>query len=845
MVLDTSKVNQKVNIAPGEVLFEEGSNSNSLNILHDGGISIEKKVGDLNISLLQTTGKNLTPGIISLFTTGRYPFTIKTTQESIVSTYAVTTATIKKTIFSKMSVGVMIAKSLLKEIIELGKKLNSIKSLSSNIEKLNDNLAITYYMLEASAFPDINPEAYYFDKEQEIQDPIMKLVRQTISDFLEGGGKIPETATTMFLNDNHQEWLRKAYAEEVDFDDKEFLFIRKILSTDQTVHNPLFEADITILIYMCEKLSGVYSKSLELLEEEVGNLHKYFDTLAGNSNSLVEKFYMILDIIETGVSDEKPEVVIPITELISEQIDKYLLNYRNIFIKDYQNLYNNFSSFQQKSHSMSQNLSPASDTSGSLAALDKPINAGIDINAMKKDLEGSVAKILNFVKALNQDQAKEFNTLLLKLKSMQNPLDPDTEARKVRKNVSKFYWEIYDSACVKYIKSGGSVPKHVEMMLKFGYMDERLLDVNHLTFLYTYTDPTENNYRAEIPTTFCQDWLQKIYDRKITTSIDELGETYFDRIKRESKDANYKRESDIPPDIDTSESRLKYEINAMYSPNVRLTTGNPATHLPILSRYHITIPLEKSIVTRKLIVDTIDSILAIDYTAFNREIVYNDEEIHIHKEMVQRAVIPDFLFVPSIGGRIMAWQPFSILKGMGSKESRGRIVLPVFVVGDLKTMLLEAIAAFRWELCKDILGPDWNNISIASITSEYTDYVQFFKKNKDLSIEVKEKLAAEFKRFRTDRDRFTHDYLQWIKFESEGVQRLNKVVRSIFYKHIPFKKDIRDKVSKLPAYGDMHNRFTNIRARQFKELEARYRKYQRPDGGYPPVLQENINFYKV
>jgi hypothetical protein len=79
-----------------------------------------------------------------------------------------------------------------------------------------------------------------------------------------------------------------------------------------------------------------------------------------------------------------------------------------------------------------------------------------------------------------------------------------------------------------------------------------------------------------------------------------MGQTYFDKVKLESKEVVYKKESDIPPSIDTNASRFKYEMNAMYQPNVRLTTGNPATHLPILTKYHITIPLEKCAVTKKL-----------------------------------------------------------------------------------------------------------------------------------------------------------------------------------------------------------------------------------------------------
>ncbi len=837
MPLDTSKVNQKINVEAGLVLFEEGSAANSLNIIHEGGYSVEKKVGDLTVPLFQISGKNLTPGIISLFTSGRYSHTIQTTQTCLVSTYQVTTATIKKTIISKMSLGVMIAKTLLREIIELIKKANQIQSLSSSVEMTLDNLSLIYYKLEPSVFKDIDLSRYVYSEEEYVPDEVLRLVRKNLSNFIESGGILPEKPHISFVEDNHGELLKKEYREELDFEDQEFLFMRKILSLDPNLQTPMYEADITILLQICGKFSHVFEQLVEVIEEEVLTLHKNLELLLGKDISILEKYNLLLEQIETGISDEKPEIILPIVEFAAEKINKFMLSYRSIFLKEYSTVSENLQKFIDKSKSLSSSLS------GTISATEteSTITVGIDKEAMKKDLEGSVQKILTFAK-IPQEQIKEFIALILKFKSLKNPLDPESESRKIRKNLSKTYWYAYTICVQKYIESK-SVPKPVEMMLRFGYMDETLLEPNQVAFLYAFKDETKP--KRNIPIHICEEWLELIYNKKVPTSLDELGQTFFDKIKNDYKDQVFKKESDVPVNIDTNQARLQYEINAMYQPNVRLTTGNPVSYLPILTKHHISIPLDKCVVTRESLSQVLEEILAIDYTAFNREIVYNDENLGIRKELVQKSVIPDFIIVPSIGTKIMMWQDLSILRGSGSKESRGRIILPMFVTGDLKTLLMEAIAAFRWELTKNILGPDWNNVGISSITSEYMDYIQFFKKNKDLSIEMKEKIAVEFKRFRTDRDKFVNDYLLWIKYESEGVQRLNKVVRNIFYKHIPFSKEIRDKVSKLPAYADMHNRFINIRNRQYKEFENKYKKYMDANGKLPPVLQENLDFYKV
>lgn len=84
-----------------------------------------------------------------------------------------------------------------------------------------------------------------------------------------------------------------------------------------------------------------------------------------------------------------------------------------------------------------------------------------------------------------------------------------------------------------------------------------------------------------------------------------------------------------------------------------------------------------------------------------------------------------------------------------------------------------------------------------------------------------------------------------MKYEADGVQRLNKVVRGIFYRHIPFSKQVRDKVAKTPAFAEIHNRFINIRNRKYTEIENRYKKYLNALGSLPDPLRENLEFFKV
>lgn len=840
MPIDTRTNNQKLQVSAGEVLFLEGSPCNSLNILHEGNVSFEKKSGEGSMPLYLIGGPNATLGAHCLIQNISYPYTIRSRSTCVISTYAMNHSTVQKTLASKVSLGMMVARTALKEISEYYRKNNQILKITSEMESYIDNLSLMYFLCNPSVFPDIDIQKAIVPSDSNTIDPILKMVRENLSNFWERGGRLPDEPKVKFLSDDLSEFLYKTYSEELEFHNKEFHFIRKILSVNPKIQGALFESDPSLLYHAIEKLAETLVEMDTALNTESDDLQKHFSTFVGDEYSLVDKFLLIVELFETGYSTLTPHTVLPIAESVIQKGQHFFQSFKTAFGSPYLKVSPAFHTLQSKYEKLTDKYSGELHTAKAFDS-QASAKAGIDMDAVKSELLNSASQILNYAN-LNADQVKDFSALMIKLKSLKNPLDSDPDIRKIRRAITKTYWDVYKTSYTKDLESGHNSPKAVKLMLQFGFFDETLLDDEHIAFLVSNMNPSQG-YREEVPVHFGTEWLEQIYRKKVPTSIDELGQSFFEKVKMENRDVNYKKESDLPPSVDSPEARLAFEIASMYEPNARLTSGGPASHLPILTRYHISIPLEKCFVTKELVYKTIMEILNIDYTAFNREIIYKNEEIGIRSEFIQKAVIPDFIVIPSIGPKIMMWQDLSVFRGGGSKESRGRFVLPVFVTGDIKTMLMETVAAFRWELCKNIMGPDWNNVGLPSITADYTDYIQFFKKNKELSIEIKEKLAAEFKRFRTDRDKFANDYLLWMKYEAEGVQRLNRVVRAIFYRHIPFHKDIRDKLSGQPAYAEIHNRFKNIRNRQHREHENRYKKYMNEAGALPDILQENLNYY--
>ncbi|ABJ75479.1 cyclic nucleotide-binding domain-containing protein [Leptospira borgpetersenii] len=841
MTFDPSVPQQQTKVPAGTLLFAEDSSASTLNVLHGGTICYLTEVpGGRKLELFKLNGANLTPGSVALFTNGRYPFHIQAEEACVISTYTMNRDTIGKSVGSRVSLGLMVARTLLREITELFKKSNQIRKITSDIEKVNDNLSILYYQFNPSVFPDIKPGSPIPEISADVVDPVMRLCRENLKLFFDNGGLLPDRPSPQFLEEEHESQLTRLYPEEIDFQDGEFGFIRKLIVQDPKVLNVLFAADSSMLLYVCSKLANVLDQISGILKTCLTDLDEAFRRFFVGESSLVEKFYLILDITMSGYGTAPVEYVVPVLGAIAGKIEKYKNGHQALFGIPVANLSPNTQAFQSKASSLMKKFEETSPKVQTPSP--SSVAAGVDINAIRQELDNSASVIIQF-SGLEAEKVKEFSALMVKVKSLKNPLDPEGDNRKIRRTLGRHYWDMYQECFVKYMNSNRNVPKAVELMLKYGYFDETMVDDSQIAFMYTQKDSA--NPASDIPISLGTEWLEKVYKREVPTSLDEMGQNFFEKVKLENRNLPIKKESDIPPELDNPDTRLKFEFASLYEANVRLTSGSPATHFPILTKFHSQMAIDKSYVSKEILREVIQELMGIDYSVFHREVIYNNNELGITKEFIQKCVIPDFILVPSIGTKVMMWQDLSIHRGAGSKESPGRIVLPIFAQGDLKTMVADALAAFRWELTKSILGAEWNNVGNPSITADYTDYIQFFKKNKDLSMEIKEKLASDFKRFRNDRDIFANDYQLWMKYEADGVQRLNKVVRGIFYRHIPFSRQVREKVAKTPAFAEIHNRFINIRNRKYIEIENRYKKYLNALGSLPDPLRDNLEFYRV
>ena len=213
---------------------------------------------------------------------------------------------------------------------------------------------------------------------------------------------------------------------------------------------------------------------------------------------------------------------------------------------------------------------------------------------------------------------------------------------------------------------------------------------------------------------------------------------------------------------DTEAVKIEFETVRQMA---KMTVGRRGNQFPIFTRefYHCT---ERGTGTRENVIDVLTWIESLDPGVFHR----------IHKNIPNR-IVPYVLLVPTYGDRGFCWEPFDRYNRV---TSRGRIVVPMYPK-DLKIAVLTAVADLRWQVAKEKASYYWMEEGLTG------QYYQHFDQMK---------LKGDVKEF------FIEDYILWMTKESTGVQRLDKDVRGIFWRNMPFPKPLKEELRKRSLVYD-------------------------------------------
>lgn len=454
---------------------------------------------------------------------------------------------------------------------------------------------------------------------------------------------------------------------------------------------------------------------------------------------------------------------------------------------------------------------------------------------IEDELKGSLTQILTYAN-LPKEKSDLFKSLIDQFINLSDKTSTEDNARRLRKQIVDIYYELYELVFLRSYESK-ETSRIIDMFLCYGYLDERLLSKDSLRTLYNLSEREDGNGPCNVYS--IKAWLTLIYEGKKEPSKSEFDMDYSEMVRQLKKSHQIKAEEEKDY-LENPMRKLQYEIQNMFKYNNRITSGQISIFVPILYEDRLVSNIEKCHMTANEINAAVRRLLLIDFSIFARESLYVNEAKKIKKEYIVEEVFPDFIIFPNIGSNGVMWQDISGRK----RNTSGRFLLPAFLETDLEDTLIKIFGRYRWEICRTIQGTAWNNIKYKSLTSEYSDYIQFYRKNRELSEERKEKLKMQIQKSRgSTREVFTSDYEIWIKSESQGAIRLNKQVRELLATYCPFSKVIRDKLKLQPLFEEAMARFYRDRNAKNRELDLRYRALQKDNIELTDELLATQRFY--
>jgi hypothetical protein len=205
----------------------------------------------------------------------------------------------------------------------------------------------------------------------------------------------------------------------------------------------------------------------------------------------------------------------------------------------------------------------------------------------------------------------------------------------------------------------------------------------------------------------------------------------------------------------------------------KMTIGRQGNTFPILSGEYFNC-MPNGIGTRENVLSVLSWIESIDEEVYCR--IYKNKPVRI---------VPYVILVPTYGDLGVCWEPYERLN---KATSRGRIAVPMYPK-NLTIAILSAVADLRWQVAKEKASYYWMEEGLTG------NYYQWF---------AKQKLKGDIKWY------FIQDYLLWMTKESEGVQKLDKEVRGVFWRYMPFTRPVKEKLKdRNLIYQELYQRDLN------------------------------------
>lgn len=619
-------------------------------------------------------------------------------------------------------------------------------------------------------------------------------------------------------------------ADESEINDLELNYVKSILDVQTESRKTFFESDDSLAYYNCSFCSNLAVKLSELNNYFYNFYISTFDLLYNKGLNNIFAMYSNLSMEIANAGGDMTKLNHDMDDIVAliKKCKEMLENDLGLeFPHDFSRIKDVRKAIADKV-SDNQTAKTNSDDKILLTYSDSQIQKAV------KETTNALQILLEY-SGIDKDSAEAFEKALTVYRSLKDPLSTEDSVKKIRSVITTTFYKIYENVYFK-AKQCNDTSKIIDMFLNFGFMDERMLSKNQLVSLY-YLDT--KMYSGKIHVYTLRNWLDAIYDGKKEPSKNEFDLDFYENFKELKRSQAFSAEEEQAYLSDKFE-KVKFELNNMVRVNNRLCSGHLLTFMPVLESNDFIGEVEKMYLYGEKVEEALHNVIDIDFSAFYREYLYEDKAHRIPKMSLVQEVLPDIILMPVVGQKSSMWQEIS----GKHRNSPARFIMPVFTIEKIYDMLIKMVGAFRWELCRTIQGTYWNDVREKSLTSEYCDYLQFYKKNHDLSEDAKEKIKSQYIKARNNsREMFVLDYEQWIKSESLGMSRLNKVARIILFAYCPFSKEYRKKVADMPMYLDGISKYDRERLKKIREVNNRITAIKNAGGEITPAVSDTLAYY--
>lgn len=210
-------------------------------------------------------------------------------------------------------------------------------------------------------------------------------------------------------------------------------------------------------------------------------------------------------------------------------------------------------------------------------------------------------------------------------------------------------------------------------------------------------------------------------------------------------------------DLDHVDTKASVDEMGTVRQMAKLCVGRQGNHFPLLYRQYFKGGLI-GVATRENVHNILAEVEYLDPSIFQRTF----------KQKTTR-IVPNIILIPCYGDMGICWEPF---ERYNRATSRGRLAVPMYPK-ELKIAVIAALGDLRWQVAKEKAAHYWMEEGLTGW------YYQWF---------TEQKLKGDVK------DQFIQDYILWINKESEGTQKLERDVRAIFWRYMPFPQELKDKL---------------------------------------------------